>query len=204
MVNPRVFPRAASFAAILHLFSRFDEFWLRKRVWGTMQGLLTIFALVEPGRASSYELACKTVHAWAGKRFGWDAEPDPSGLNRARNRVTEDECLGLLTAATAMAQGHLRCAKRLVCGLLPVGIDGSILHMPRSKELRREFGVPANSLGVELCHYPQAMLVTAWDLVRRIPLAWALESHTVGERDMLLGMLDRLAKNPLSCIFSAA
>ena len=104
-----------------------------------MQGLLTIFALVEPGRASSYQLACKTAHAWAGKRFGWDVEPDPSDLNRARNRVTEAECMGLLTAATSMAHGHLR----------------------------------------------------------RIPLAWALGSHTVGERDTLLGLLNQLAKNAL-------
>ena len=130
MSNPRPFPRAASFAAILHLFERFDEFWLRKRVWGTMQGLLTIFALVEPGRASSYQLACKTAYAWADRRFGWDAAPDPSGFNRARNRVTEDECTNLLTAAKSMAQGHLKRMKRLVCGLLPVGVDGSILHMP--------------------------------------------------------------------------
>ena len=197
MSNPRPFPRAASFAAILHLFERFDEFWLRKRVWGTMQGLLTIFALVEPGRASSYQLACKTAYAWADRRFGWDAAPDPSGFNRARNRVTEDECTNLLTAAKSMAQGHLKRMKRLVCGLLPVGVDCSILHMPRSQELLRVFGVPTNCLGVEQCHYPQAMLVTAWDLVRRIPLAWALTSHTVGERETLLGMLDQLALNAL-------
>lgn len=197
MAIPRPFPRAASFAAFLHLFKKFDELWLRKRVWGPMQALLSVFALVEPGRASSYQLACKTAHAWANKRFGWSAEPNPSGFNRARNRVTEDESMALLNAATALAQGHLRRVKRLVCGLLPVGVDGSILHMPRSKELLREFGVPTNCLGVEQCHYPQAMLVTAWDLVRRIPLAWALTSHTVGERETLLGMLGQLAKNAL-------
>jgi hypothetical protein len=197
MAIPRSFPRAASFAAILHLFERFDELWQRKRVWGTMQGLLTIFALVEPGRASSYQLACKTAYGWASKRFGWVSEPDPSGFNRARNRVKEEECVHLLAAATSMAQDHMRRVKRLVCGLLPVAVDGSILHMPRSQELRREFGVPTNKLGVEKCHYPQAMLVTAWDLVRRIPIAWALGSHTVGEREVLLGMLDQLAKNAL-------
>lgn len=197
MAIPRPFPRAASFAAFLHLFARFDELWLRKRVWGPMQTLLTVFALVEPGRASSYQWACKTVFAWADKRFGWDTHPVPSGFNRARNRVTEEESMALFDAAKFMAQGHLRRVKRLVCGLLPVAVDGSILHMPRSQELLRVFGVPTNRLGVEQCHYPQAMLVTAWDLVRRIPLAWALTSHTVGERETLLGILDQLAKNAL-------
>ena len=197
MAIPRSFPRAASFAAFLHLFTRHKDLWIRKRVWGPMQMLLTTFALVEPGRASSYQLACKSVYAWAGKRFGWDAEPNSSGLNRARNRVKEVECTDLLAAATSLAQGHLRRMKRLVCGLLPVGIDGSILHMHRSPELLRAYGVPTNRLGVEQCHYPQAMLVTAWDLVRRIPLSWALTSHTVGERETLLGMLDSLAHNAL-------
>ena len=197
MAIPRPFPRAANFAAFLHLFTRFDELWQRKRVWGPMQALLTVFALVEPGRASSYQLACKTAFAWADKRFGWDAAPDPSGFNRARNRVTEDECMTLLDAAKSLAHVHLRRVKRLVCGLLPVGVDGSILHMLRSQELLRAFGIPTNRLGVEQCHYPQAMLVTAWDLVRRIPLAWALSSHTVGEREALLGMLDHLAHNAL-------
>ncbi len=193
----RPFPRAASFAAFLHLFARFDELWQRKRVWGPMQALLTVFALVEPGRASSYQWACKTAFAWADKRFGWDAAPNPSGFNRARNRVTEDESMALLDAAKELAQVHLRRVKRLVCGLLPVGVDGSILHMFRTQELLRKFGVPTNRLGVEQCHYPQAMLVTAWDLARRIPLAWALSSHTVGEREALLGMLDQLAHNAL-------
>ena len=197
MPNPRPFPRAASFAALLHLFERFDESWLRKRVWGSMQGLLAVFALVEPGRASSYQLACKTAFVWANERFGWKSAPDASGLNRARNRVKESECTDLLTAATSLAQGHLRRVKRLVCGLLPVAVDGSILHMPRSQELLREFGVPTDRLGVKLCHYPQAMLVTAWDLARRIPIAWALTSHRVGERETLLGMLDQMAKNTL-------
>jgi hypothetical protein len=162
-----------------------------------MQGLLAIFALVEPGRASSYQLACKTAFAWVDKRLGWDSEPDPSGFNRARHRVKEDECRDLLTAATSLAQAHLRRMKRLVCGLLPVAVDGSMLHMPRNQALLRAFGVPPNRLGVEQCHYPQAMLVTAWDLVWRIPIAWALSSHTVGEREALLGMLDHLAHHAL-------
>ena len=33
--------------------------------------------------------------------------------------------------------------------------------------------------------------------MRRIPLSWALTSHTVGERETLLGMLDSLAHNAL-------
>jgi hypothetical protein len=46
MALPRSYPRAASFAAILHLFSEYERSWLRQRVWGPMQTLITLFALV--------------------------------------------------------------------------------------------------------------------------------------------------------------
>ena len=192
MVLPRAFPRAVNFTAFLNLFSQFDEHWLRKRAWGPMQVLLTIFALVEPGRRSSYQSACKTAFAWADKRFGWKREPDSSGFTVARNRVTEADCLRLLDGAKSMALNQVRPKKGLVCGYLPVGVDGSILHMPRSQELLKVFGVQTDKWKKELCHYPQALLVSAWDLVRRIPLAWNLGSHKGSERSMLLGLLDQL------------
>ena len=197
MQRPHSFPRAASFAAILHLFEKYKTSWLRERVWGPMQVLLTVFALVEPGRRSSYQSACKTAFAWANKLFGWSDNPDPTGFMRARARVTESECTTLLNEARLLAQNSLRRTKRLVLGLLPVGIDGSILHMFRSSELVKEYGVPKNKLGIEYCHYPQARLVSAWDLVRRIPLAWSLTSYVIGERDALLGFLNELPKNAL-------
>lgn len=197
MPIPRSFPRAASFSAILNLFSRFDESWQRQRVWGPMQVLLTLFALVEPGRASSYQWACKAAFAWADLRFGWKAVPDAAGFKRARDRLTDEACLTVLSQAQTMAQRRLCRLKRLVCGLLPIAVDGSILHMPRSRELVRRFGVPVDRLGCELCHYPQALLVTAWDLVRRIPIAWALEPHKCCERTAFLSLLAQVPLNAL-------
>lgn len=191
------YPRAASFAAILHLFEKYKESWLRKRVWGPMQTLLTIFALVEPGRASSYQLACKTAFNWADKRFHWDSEPDATGFMRARARITEEDCAQLLESAKNLAHNTLRRTKRLVLGLLPIGVDGSILHMPRSDALVKEYGVPKDRFGLETCHYPQALLVTAWDLVRRIPLAWSMVPFASSERSVLLELLTQLPKNAL-------
>lgn len=197
MALSRAFPRAASFAAILSLFTVFDACWTRQRVWGPKQVLLTIFALVEPGRASSYQLACKTTCAWADRLFGWLTVPDPGGFSAARARLEEADCLRLLDAARCLAQNRLRRVRQLVCGLMPVGIDGSILHMRRSPELVAAYGVPTDKHGVELCHYPQALLISAWDLARRIPLAWALGSHTGSERAMLLDLLVQLPLNAL-------
>ena len=60
------------------------------------------------------------------------------------------------------------------------------------------FVCPTHHLGVEQGHYSQALPVTAWDLVRRIPLSWALTSHTVGERETLFGMLDFFSNSSVS------
>jgi hypothetical protein len=197
MASLHSFPRAASFAAILHLFEKYEASWIRKRVWGPMHTLLTLFAMVEPGRASSYQSAGKTAWTWAQSRFGWKEEPDGTGFMRARARVTEEECACLLESARALSHSTLRGTKRLICALLPVGIDGAILHMPRSKALVDEYGIPKNKLGLETCHYPQALLVSAWDLVRRIPLAWSLTSCTTGEREAMRGLLPQLPGNAL-------
>ena len=197
MTIPASLPRAASFAAILNLFDTYKESWIRQRVWGPMQTLLTIFALVEPGRASSYQSACKTAFAWADRRFGWTNEPDATGFMRARARVTEKESAHLLEAAKTLAHQTLRRTKRLILGLLPIGIDGSILHMPRSEDLIKEYGVPKDRFGIETRHYPQALLVTAWDLVRRIPLAWSLRTFASSERTALIDLLMQLPPNAL-------
>ncbi len=197
MALPRSYPRAASFAAILHLFSEYERSWLRQRVWGPMQTLITLFALVEPGRFTSYQSACITVHAWAGSLFKWKREPHPSGFACAREKVTEEECQRLLDAARSMAQQRVRRVKRLVCGLLPIAFDGSILHMRHSRELIEKYGIPKDRFGLELYHYPQALLVTAWDLARRIPLAWSLTSHASSERSVLLDLLVQIPANAL-------
>ena len=191
------YPRAATFAAILNLFSNHEKSWIRERVWGPMQTLITLFALVEPGRPTSYQSACVTVNTWAGNLFKWLREPHPSGFARARERVTEPECQRLLDTARSMAQHHLRRSCKRISGCLPVVFDGSILHMRHSQEHVQTYGIPKDKFGIELCHYPQALLVSAWDLARRIPLAWTLASHASSERSMLLELLSQIPINAL-------
>lgn len=149
--------------------------------------------MVMPGRAGSYEQACGTLFDWAGMRFGWQSAPDPAGFSRARKRLTVSECLKVFTLASAWAAKNLEHVAGPVAGRPLVAVDGTILHLPRAKGLVKRFGVPTDSLGLkELAHYPQAMLVSAWDVVRRVPLTWRLTPHAVGERTTFLAMLKYL------------
>lgn len=196
-------PRAESFSAFLHLLDRHEESWDRFRVWGPMQTLLGIFALVEPGRRTSYQSACETTHAWAGVRFEWnpDRAPDPAGFKRARDRVTEETCAEVLSDARHLARSSIRSRdKRRLGGRPVVAFDGSTLHMPRVPETVMKYGVPKNKLGQETCHYPQARLMTAWDLDSRTPLAWDLGSLGTGERAMAITILDQIPDEAV-CVF---
>lgn len=186
-------PRAASFTAILHLFSQLKNCFQIHRVWGPQQVLLTVFAMMEPGRAASYQLACKIAMLWGGDHFGWQSVPNPSGFGRGRERVEESDCVRLFEGAKQLAGVGLHKKKELVCGLLPTGIDGTILHMPRGKELIEKFEIPHG------CHYPDAWCVTVGDLVRRIPLAWVLDGYKTSERHLFLSILNQLPSNAL-CI----
>jgi hypothetical protein len=168
-----------------------------------MQALLGIFSLVEPSQATSYQSACKTAHAWAGKRFGWDPKrvPDPAGFKRARDRVDENTCARLLAESRQLARRRLRQrTKRFIDGRPLVAFDGTTLHMPRAPEMVSTFGVPKDKLGGEICHYPQARMMTAWDLESRIPISWELGSLATGERAMASDMLKKIPDHAI-CVF---
>lgn len=168
-----------------------------------MQTMLGMFALVEPGRPTSYQSACATTHAWAGDRFGWnpDRVPDPAGFKRARDRVEEETCAEVLAQARHLARSGQRSReKRRLGGRPVVAFDGSTLHMPRSPEMVSTFGVPKDKLGCETCHYPQARLMTAWDVDSRIPISWELGSPETGERAMAIAMLDQIPDGAV-CMF---
>jgi hypothetical protein len=184
--------RYPALSTLITLFSCLDESWTRQRVWGAMQAFAGVFVLVMPGRAISYQSACATLFDWAGFRFGWSSTPDPSGFQRARKRVTAEDTQRVWTGVSGWAQRHLKPGRELVPGRIIVGIDGTTLHVPRSRSTIRAYTLIKDILGTGLSHYPQAMLISAWDVVKRVPITWELTSLKVGERRGLLRMLLRL------------
>jgi hypothetical protein len=184
--------RYPALSTLITLFSCLDESWTRQRVWGAMQAFAGVFVLVMPGRVMSYQSACATLFDWAGFRFDWSSTPDPSGFQRARTRVTVADTQRVWTGVSGWAQRHLKPGRELVPGRIIVGIDGTTLHVPRSRSTIRAYTLIKDILGTGLSHYPQAMLISAWDVVKRVPITWELTSLKVGERRGLLRMLLRL------------
>lgn len=197
MTSPHRFLRYPALNALVTIIACLDESWVRRRIWGAMQAFAGVFVMVTPGRSTSYQSACGTLFDWAGLRFGWRTTPDPAGLHRARLRLTENECMQVFTLATRWAGEHLRTVRAVLPGRQVLGVDGSLLHLPRSADLVRRFGVPKSGLGLEIAHYPRALLVSAWDIATRVPIAWTLATCRVGEREVLGDMLPQL---PERCV----
>jgi hypothetical protein len=184
--------RQSALTALVSFFDCLDESWCRRRVWGPMQVFAAVFIVVSPGAAMSYQRACGMLFDWAGVRFGWKQAPHASGMSRGRDALTLSDCRRVFDAAQQWARSQMKA----VCGPLGqrpvVAFDGTTLHVPRSASLVRAFGLVKDSIGCELSHYPQARLVCAWDVVRRMPVAWTLSSPKRGERELMVELLPQV------------
>lgn len=166
-------------------------------MWGPRQVFTAVFMLKSPVECMSYQSAIGRVCLHAGAAFGWKREPDAAGLSRARRRLEAQDVRKIWDSVLAWATTHASQAGELLPGMITVAIDGTTLHVPRTQSTIKAYGLVKNRIGLEIGHYPQAQLVSAWDMDRRIPLAWNLTSKRVGERASMLGLLDQL---PAGCV----
>ena len=76
-----------------------------------------------------------------------------------------------------------------------VGLDSSLVRLPRSATTEKEFGLVEikNHLGATGTAYPEARLSVVYDLLNRIGLDGRLEKSTLGEVELASQQLDQLA-----------
>jgi hypothetical protein len=182
----------AVFSQLISCLSGLDTRFERARVWGPQQVFATVFMLKSPVESLCYDTAIPRVRLLAGTVFGWTRDPDAAGLSRMRRRCAPTDAARVWTSVLGWAQRHAPPVGSRLPGKTVVAIDGTTLHVPRSQSLMKAFGLTKNRFGIELGHYPQAQVVSGWDLDRRIPVAWTLTARRIGERQALLGMLDEL------------
>ena len=183
-----------------NVFQRFSEiiagaalFFHRQRCWGPLQALVTVFVMRCPTQSLTVRTAIPETRALFGALFGWESTPDASGLSRARRRVTMRDVVGMWKRCQAWALNHAAGqGGQLIPGRVVAAVDGSILHMPRSASTVKAYPIAKDKIGMELYHYPQARLVSAWDVERRIPLTWRTTSTKIGERASLVALLAEL------------
>ena len=59
----------------------------RKRCWGPLQALVTVFVMRCPAQLLTTRTAIPETRILFGTLFGWESTPDASGFSRARRRI---------------------------------------------------------------------------------------------------------------------
>ena len=165
----------------------------RRRCWGPMQAIAALFVMRCPAMTYTARSSIPATQELFGAMFGWQRTPVASGLSRARRQVQDADVRTAWKHCQAWAMHHAATVGgHLVPGQTVIAVDGTTLHMPRSASTVRAFPIAKDDLELELHHYPQARLVSAWDVERRIPIAWSMTSMKVGERMGLTRLLPAL------------
>ena len=175
--------------AVLNLFydvaSTLPLGWGSPAVWGPQQVAVTMMNLLRPGTMHSYKTCLPELHAGIGQeRWGWTRAPDPRGLSDARMRCGTEPLVACaqeaINRAVAMAAA---CAadQRGLLGRSLAAFDGTDLLLFEDPGTRHRFGGVTNQNGKPVGQ-PHALMVSAWDIVHRIPLGWVLCPYGSDER----------------------
>lgn len=124
--------------------------------------------------------------------MGWPSVPSDSTFVEARQalqRLFPQALRQIWQDLVAQALVVIPPAARTIGGLTWIAVDGTWVWTPRSASLVKRFGRPKAGDGKKL-HYPQALMVTALDVLTRIPVAIGVRGHADGERNLLRGFLD--------------
>jgi len=169
-------------------FSRIGRRFVRRRRWTPSLVAMGLVVLVGRCGLTSIEGLMEIMADLA----GWDSVPSDSTFVEARQalqRLRPQAILELWQDLAAQALEVIPSTRRTIGGLRWIAVDGSWVWTPRSASLVRRYGRPKAGDG-KLLHYPQALMVTALDVLTRIPVAIGVRGHADGERNLLRGFLD--------------
>jgi len=122
--------------------------------------------------------------------------PHRSNVTRARKKIHWSIFQDILNRAVALANDLWPHDDSYVWNKMPVyAFDGSMFSLPATDELRAEFD-PKSGLGNNgKGHYPQCLVMTAYDVFRQLPVARAVGSIYDSERDLARSLLTHLPPN---------
>ena len=179
---------ACALSAARESFSRMGRRFVRRRRWTPALVAMGLVTLVGRPGLTSIEGLMETMTGV----MGWDAVPSDSTFVEARQALQRLRPMALWDLWQDLVAQALECvpeSRRTIGGLRWIAVDGSWVWTPRSASLVKRYGRPKAAKG-ELLHYPQALLVTALDVLTRIPVAIGVRGHADGERNLLRGFLD--------------
>ena len=160
----------------------------RRRRWTPRLVAMALVVLASDRSISSLE----KLMAVMSNLEGWASPPSDSTFVDARKSLVKLRPRALVEVwqrLSAQALALIPANRRTLGGLHWLAIDGTWVWTPRSSSTVAKFGRPKTKDGK--LHYPQALLVTALDVMTRIPMACGVSGHASSERDLLRGFLDQ-------------
>lgn len=113
-----------------------------------------------------------------------------SAVTKARKKMHWRVFESAFSSVVSLALRHWPTdAKYLWHGMSVFAIDGSKFTLPASAEIRDYFDPDSGLQNVGKGHYPQALVSTAFDVFRRIPVARTVMPNNTSERKEAMAML---------------
>jgi hypothetical protein len=118
-----------------------------------------------------------------------------SAVTKARKKMHWRVFENAFSSVVSLALRHWPTdAKYLWHGMSVFAIDGSKFTLPASEEIRAHFDPDSGLQNVGKGHYPQALISTAFDVFRRIPVARTVMPNNTSERKEAMTMLARMPR----------
>ena len=174
-------------ATLADLSARFNG----GRIWGPRSIFVAVILLTRARRRTTYRSLMTSFVADTAAALGLSTRPSLAGLSQARQRLGVESCRAILRSlaerlATLTPKRFLHPSGRRF-----IGIDGVRFITRRTQETAKRFQMMSASRWVH-SHCPQAVVVVAVDLLRRLPLDFALLPKGAGERAGAAALLAHL------------
>jgi len=150
-----------------------------------------VLLLTRPDQRSSYSTLLTSLAEETCRWLGWANTPTRSSLSVARGKVPVATFRQVLHRLVDHLSGLVPGSWRHHDDRRFVAVDATSLVCPRSPSLLKKLDRP-HARPFVLTHYPRALVVVAFDVIRRLPLEWILLPKGRGERAAAEPLLRRL------------
>lgn len=163
----------------------------RVRRWSPRSVVVAVMLLTRPDVRSSYASVLTDLAQESCRALGVVAATAKSSLSVARKKVPFDVFRQVLHKLVDHLGRLLPGGVGHHIGRRFFALDATSLVCPRSRSTMRDLDAPGYNPWL-FAHYPRALVVVAFDVVRRLPLEWVLLKKGTGERAAAKPLLSRL------------
>jgi Transposase DDE domain len=165
----------------------------RMRRWSPRSVVVAVMLLTRPDQRTSYASVLTDLALESCRALGAVAATAKSSLSVARKKVPvavfRQVLQRLVDHLGAVLPGRLaHYGDRRFFAL-----DATSLVCPRCDSTLRDLDAPSQNPWL-FAHYPRALVVVAFDVVRRLPLDWVLLAKGAGERAAVAPLLSRFRR----------